>query len=223
MRNSKVIFICCACVLLMSQCRKKGELIETYSFSAQDKQAIPYHMGDTFTLVDSLGSDSLEFQVLTLRSENFEQFEVNITDHYFDQDHYDWYDTENITMSSSGNFTIYLSFSNPFKGAVKKIITFNLNLQSHSEISWFSGFCILSEGTIYQANVSDFENSESILLVSHIDTLNICNKQFFSVFRLSPSCIQSGSNLYLTEVFYSIEKGLVGIRTNDARVWSLEQ
>lgn len=214
-----ILFIGITCLSTFNQCRKKGQCLGTYSFTSQDKQIIPYQKDSTFVLIDSLGLDSIKFQVNRIEDFNHWLYDENIYEYSDYMEYMDFYLTEEYTVYIFSYFRISMNFTNPYEPPVYKSVLFDLDIQSHPEIQDFYGYCDLNDGTLY---TRDNPVSNYNLFVSHLDTLNICNKQFYSVYSLSPKVLPSDTTIGIIKLFYSFDKGLVGIKTNNWRTWRLK-
>jgi hypothetical protein len=206
---------------MFTNCRKKGECLGTYSFTVQDKQMIPYQNGDTFTLIDSLGIDSIKFQADTIMNNYEKWWTEDIYEYSQYLDYIDYYLLEEYSVHTTGSFSVNMNFTDPLQAPIRKSVLFKLDIQSHPEIQDFYGYCYLNEGVFYPEDYPDPVYHYN-LLVSHLDTLSICNKQFYSVYCLSPCIAPSDTSECITNLYYSFNKGLVGIKTNSGETWRLK-
>jgi hypothetical protein len=222
-----ILFLCMICVLTCTQCRKKGHCLNTYTFTEQDKQIIPYSTGSTFILIDSLGVDSLVYSFTKIEDMEEKLYDDNIFE-YSDYIQYMNYNTvEKYSIYGSYPLLLSLYFINPYLEPInlppiEKTITFAIAIPTHPQIREFRGFCYFNNGVLYQ-NLHSQSEYNNELLVTHLDTLNIFNKQFYSVYSLSPKLATSDTTNRVNRIYYSTEIGFVGIKTSNGKSWRILQ
>jgi hypothetical protein len=215
-RTISSIIIIVVCVLLFAQCkRKKGEYLGTISFTEQDLQIVPYLGGESFTLVDSL-ADSIHYHIQYPRY--LGTYEAINPDHHLNtQDdivYEDYFIVEEAQVMAPGDqLSSWINFSTPFKDPLIKYVTLNLSISSHPEINYFEGSCKFDNGNLYQYG-------DALL---YYDSLTLVGRKFYFVYGLSSHSYNTG-NTYdsITDVFYTIEQGIVGLKTSKKHTWRLK-
>lgn len=211
--------------MFFSQCRKKGKLLGTYTFTTEDLKIVPYNGGETIILIDSLG-DTIKYIVNNPRVKDFYIY-YNIDDPNLDPDHVsmvDYYKTEVNQTSTLGYFNIKLKFSSPFNSPLKKVIIFSgLVINNHPEIKgYFTGVCVFDVNSLFQNNSTlQLNENESNLQVTILDSLKIINKTFYSVYALTQSTNGADTVDCINTIYYNISQGIVGIKTKQNRIWCL--
>lgn len=212
------------CVSFLTQCKKKGEKLGSYSFSSQDLNITPYHsIGQKFILTDSLG-DSIRYKVISLWSYiNHVTNEAHLTPETVPYE--DYYDVEVLSITIEGYCNISIGFSSPFDPPVEKYLTVNvLGIDSHPDLGEIKGFCGFESGKLYQVN--KINNNDPAYNVKNFeveiyDTLKICNSNFYSAFGLTKSFPSGDTTDGIKTLYYTINQGIVGIKTNKNRRWRL--
>ncbi len=203
------------CILIFNQCKKReqGKLLGTYSFTDQDLKIVPYLGGDFITMIDSL-NDTIHYKIgntfhkTTIRAYN--------PDHYVNQDNVDYedyYALERADMGDTqGSLGFELDFTTPFKEPVKKYIIINLSIKSHPEICYFMSTYDFDNGNLYQY----------VDELSYNDSINLVNHKFYSVYKLTSHALDIGSSTdSISNLFYSVNQGLIGLRTKKGHTWRL--
>lgn len=221
-----ILILTISCAIIFIQCRKNnGKLLDTYTFSINDLKIIPYNGGETIILTDSLG-DTIKYSVNSSHAKDFETY-YKPDDPNLDPDHVslvDYFKTEINQTSAIGDFNIQLKFSSPFHQPVRKVFKIGMGVNENSElkINSFSGLCIFNNDSLIQnnglINVMDFNSN---LQVIRFDTLKILNKYFYSVYSLTQSYIGPDTVDCIKTIYYTINEGIIGIKTKYNIVWCL--
>ncbi len=211
-------FICflLLCILIFNQCKKRelGKLLGTYSFTQQDLKIVPYSGGEILTLVDSLG-DTIHYNIQTPKytdSIKVYNFDHEITPDNIDYEDY-YYVEEAQIFDHDGAFLIELHFTSPFETPLLKLFYIETHIKSHPEINSFEcTSCEFDNGNLYQFSDPLFYN-DSITLVNH---------KFYYVYRLTSTNFDAGSSTENIQfLYYSVNQGLVGLRTTTGHIWRL--
>jgi hypothetical protein len=220
-RKTIILWTLLFCLIFFTQCEKRheGVCVGTYSFTDQDKKIIPFQNNDICILLDSLGIDSLEFHVDTI---------IDYNDYWYTTDPYegqqsdieykDYYSIEDYSVYASGSFSVNMRFIDPLNPPVKKRLSFSFDIESHPDIAKFEGYCYFDNTTFYQ---NDYTPANLKLFTTMYDSLSINNKMFYFVYEFKQSIPPSGTTISITKLYFVFGKGLVGIKTNNSKTWSL--
>jgi hypothetical protein len=197
--------------VLFSQCRKKGKLLGNYTFTTEDLNIVPYQIGGIINLVDNLG-DSIKIHSLSRKSKFYNYYDINNSDNIEYDDYY--YLESNTTDYSDSNvyFRIGLSFTSPFSKPVSKKIDFNISISLPLGIGFFN------EGYFFK----DLQLSDPNGNIVYLDTLELSNKLFHSVYALNISSYGHDTiKDYIKTLYYNITQGIVGLKTKQNKIWCL--
>jgi hypothetical protein len=221
------IFICIMLLSILfsfNQCRKnEGKLLGTFSFTQDELNVIPYDGGETIVLVDTTG-DSIKYIVQSTRKD---EYIIVYRPGYADVDNIktvDYYKIEKNSVNADDKFEIYLTYSSPFNPPSMKYLCFrNVRIGIHPEINPFGGYCEFNANKIIHTgqNGTHSDTYGINLYVKSYDTLKLNDKYFYSVYELSESPLSKDTIDYISTVYYSMTQGIVGIKTNNNRIWSL--
>jgi len=212
----KLIFISiivALCLFLFQQCKKeRNKNLGTIYLTEQEKSIIPYHGGEHLVFKDSLG-DSAIINVAP-PVDTFIKRNKSNTDNY--------YLTE---VNLVRPFIILLGYFPTQTGSGSDLILsiVNFHFDNHPEIHLdFSGDWSYNSGKLYYTTYGSW----GWCGIKYMDSVTIVNKKFYSIYELSGYPISDGYPEMYKNIYYSVQQGIVGIKTMDGygafRRWYLK-
>jgi len=212
-KMKKIIFISIIVGLsffLFQQCKKeRNKNLGTINLTEAEKNIIPYHGGEHLVFKDSLG-DSAIINVAPPVDTFIKKNNPN-GDGYYNTEAY---------IIRPINIGLGFFFINSGTELIFSI--FNFHLENHPEIYYrFDGDWLYNSGKLYYTT-SGWTGWSGI---KYMDSLTIVNKKFYSVYELSGEIVSSSNETY-KNIYYSLQQGIIGIRTMNGfgqiRRWFLE-
>lgn len=193
--NFRHIFITISILLIFGHC-KNDENYGKLLLTEEAKEFFPYEGGEQIVFVDSLGDD-IPYTI--------DKPEIRTI-------HEVSYSREELIVDTLG---LHLTFTNPANPPIKMLFSINFKLWDHPEITaGMQGNWIVETGKIYSCN-------DEISSTAHFcDSLTIVNKKFYKVYELSAVNLPSWE-AYQT-LYYTIEEGVIGFKTNIGRRWRID-
>ena len=212
-RNLAIIILIFSCLLLFEQCRRHGRCLGTIKFTQEALNIIPYKTGDIISLKDSLGNIvqyhiNRKSKFNNVYNGNPSQDDIDTYDYYIVEENHVYLDSETynptISLYIGGSFSIQKEFG--------------IYVSAYfSNIGSFYGNCGFADGKLFEVTNSYQSNS----ILKAYDTLTILNKNFYSVYYLSSITPINDSSSIVASFFYTINQGIVGLRTNKGKTWCL--
>ncbi len=219
MKKLIILFCLFSCIILFYHCHKDsdnqaGKNLGTISFSSQDRMIVPYNGGETLTFKDSLGK-YFHLHVFSPRVIDYMQVFSDPN-----KSTGDYYEVEQDPIVADSAFTIFIAQSSPFiQPTVKYFWIYNFQIASHPEIKgYFGGEWGFNEGQLFSVQ----NNYNPISTLNFYDSLTIINKKYNSVYDLSFIGVPSKDSAeVLSNLYYSVALGFVGVKTSKGRRWCL--
>jgi hypothetical protein len=208
------------CSLAFIQCQKKcdSKKLGDIRFTQTDLNIVPYVGTENLIFKDSIGDSISEHPEVA--AGRISHYDNHYYEHYFSQDQCppNYYDVEQNYTHFEGedyNTSIWtdLYFENPFVTPIKKYIVINVAYED-SQRWYFTSNFYFDSFTLYDRSYS------AANIVAFNDSIKIGPKLFFKVYTLRQNVDPHGlKNLQI--VYYSINRGVVGFKTDHGHLWYL--
>lgn len=225
MKYSAIIIFFTLLVILSSCKKDRGNSpcndtkLGTFKFSDSELKIIPYNIGDQIVFKSSVFDSIIydfdeEFGGISIDKE-FSTYASECKGRYYEHE-YKCLIFKNKYMD---NLIFFISFSNPF---MDTIITKRISIQIKNDIPsngcFHGSYCFQTDtifnhhDTIYQrlGTVKKFHNS-----------IELGPKTFLNVYELNGIDQYQIFDNYITELFYSINEGVVGYKLNNGKAYYL--
>jgi hypothetical protein len=213
-RNLLLLILLFSSIILFEQC-EKSKNIGYIKFSDEIRNIIPYKANETIIFSDSTG-DTVMYHFKYAAGSSFNLYYEDEGTKGFDPEESDYYMVEHYEIDSDdGKLWIRIDFSPGLKAMEPIFLRIRFLLKNHPELYVGAGTCGIRSGQLYE--VINYSK------LSEYDSLMIINKKFYKVYRLDFYIpVTPDSSEILNTTFYSVDKGLVGFRTNKGRRWCLQ-
>jgi hypothetical protein len=196
------------------RCNKEN--LGSFTLNELDLKIVPYNGNEDLVFCDSL-NNTIRYEGKIRKS----NFSGNV---YFERNSHLPADCRGSYYYSEINYTRFtgndnktdiwfdLAMSDPFNGDIKKSIF--IRVSYIDSIQWYFGSSFYFDSLV----LYDIPNSNGCI-TSFNDSLMIGSEKFYSVYMLKQNAPQKLG--YIEILYYSIDKGILGFRTDKGKLWHL--